>query len=231
MTETTCPATDNIEANSERYYLVKLSLVSGVGPRIFRRLLDHFGSANEVFSASLRQLSEVAKIGPQTASAIQSAKNDTLVDQVLSHCSTNSVRILVHGDTEMPPLLTELADAPNVLYIRGSFTAADQIAIGVVGTRHASAYGRSAAELFGRGLARAGVTIVSGLARGIDTFAHRAALEVHGRTIAFLGSSVTDIYPAENEELAAEIAKSGAVVSETPPFAKTKRECFPSEIV
>jgi DNA processing protein len=127
----------------------------------------------------------------------------------------------------MPPLLQELPDAPVVLYVQGAFTAADQLSIGIVGTRHASAYGRTAAELFGRGLARAGLTIVSGLARGIDTAAHEAALEVGGRTIAFLGSSLTDIYPAENTELAARIAKQGAVASETPPFAKTKPGVFP----
>lgn len=213
--------------SAEQRAWLQLSLVSGVGSRIFRRLIDHFGSASEVLSVTLRQLGEVQHVGPQLASAIQAARADGYVDRVQTECSVNNIRILCGDDVEVPPLLKELPDAPVVLYVQGAFTAADQLAIGIVGTRHASAYGRNAAELFGRGLARAGLTIVSGLARGIDTAAHEAALEVGGRTIAFLGSSLTDIYPAENKDLAAKIAKQGVVVSEAPPFAKTKPGVFP----
>lgn len=213
--------------SGEQQAWLQLSLVNGVGSRIFRRLIDHFGSAKEVFSATLRQLGDVQHVGPQVAAAIQAARYDSHVERVLDQCTEHNIRILCGDDAQMPPLLQELPDAPVVLYVQGTFTAADQLSIGIVGTRHASAYGRTAAELFGRGLARAGLTIVSGLARGIDTAAHEAALEVGGRTIAFLGSSLTDIYPAENTELAARIAKQGAVASETPPFAKTKPGVFP----
>ncbi len=216
----------NFDEAQRRAYL-QLSLVSGVGPRLLRRLLNHFGSASAVFSATLRQLGEVEMIGPQVASAVQAARNDSLVDRVLEHCNEHGVRVLTALDAEVPKLLGELVDAPSVLYIKGRFEAADALSLAIVGTRHATPYGRAATELFARSLSRAGLTIVSGLARGIDAIAHTAALEVNGRTIAFLGSSVTDIYPAENAKLAEQIAQCGALVSETHPFAKTKPGVFP----
>ncbi|MDZ4850293.1 MAG: DNA-processing protein DprA [Pirellulaceae bacterium] len=215
------------ESASERRAYLQLALVNGIGPRLMTSLLDFFELPSKVLSSSRTQLSEIARIGPKLADAIYRSNNDNLVDRVFAHCTENHVRILIPYDDAYPALLKEIADPPLALYIRGEFKPEDQLSIGIVGTRHATHYGRTVAEGLGRSLARAGLTIVSGLARGIDAYAHRAALEVDGRTIAFLGSSVTDVYPSEHASLAVEIASHGAVVSETHPFSKPKPGVFP----
>jgi DNA processing protein len=161
------------------------------------------------------------------ADAICNARHDDLVDRVIEHSEQHGVRILIPEDDEFPALLKEIADPPLLLFIRGALKPEDQLSIGIVGTRHPTHYGRVVSEGLARSLSRAGLTIVSGLARGIDAYAHRAALEVGGRTIAFLGSSVSDVYPSEHSELAEEIATIGAVISETDPFSKPKAGVFP----
>jgi DNA processing protein len=137
------------------------------------------------------------------------------------------VQIVLAGDPTFPRLLTELSDPPVMLFVRGQFTQADQLSIGMVGTRHCTSYGRTMAERLSKTLARYGITIVSGLARGIDAICHRGAIDAEGRTIAVLGSSVTDIYPPEHKELADQVAQHGVLVSETHPFAKPKAGVFP----
>ncbi len=216
-----------VEISAERRDYLRLALVNGVGPRMMSTLLACFESPTQVLAASRTQLNEVARVGPKLSDAIGSARNDDLVDRVIEHCKTHDVRILIPEDDEFPSLLNEIADPPLALYIRGEFKPEDQLSIGIVGTRHATHYGRTVTEGLARSLARTGLTIVSGLARGIDAYAHRSALEVNGRTIAFLGSSVTDVYPAEHTELADEIVAHGAVVSETHPFNKPKAGVFP----
>jgi DNA processing protein len=138
-----------------------------------------------------------------------------------------SIRIVRPDAAEFPRLWRELPDPPSVLYVRGQLKACDQLAIAIVGTRGASHYGRAQAERFARTLARAGLTIVSGLARGIDGAAHRGALEAQGRTIAVLSSGVHEIYPPQHAELAEQIAASGALISEMPPLTKPKKGMFP----
>lgn len=217
---------DDRSITQRRDYL-RLALVYGVGPRLMSSLLDCFETPADVLAASRTQLNEVARVGPKLADAICNARHDDLVDRVLEHSHSHGVRILIPDDEEFPSLLKEIADPPLMLFIRGELKPEDQLAIGIVGTRHATHYGRVVTEGLARSLARAGLTIVSGLARGIDAYAHRAALETDGRTIAFLGSSVTDVYPAEHGDLADEIVKRGAVISETDPFSKPKAGVFP----
>jgi len=217
---------DDSSMARRRDYL-RLALVYGVGPRLMASLLDYFETPSEVLAASRTQLNEVARVGPKLADAICKARHDDLVDRVIEHCEVHAVRILIPDDDEFPSLLKEIADPPLLLFIRGELKSEDQLSIGIVGTRHATHYGRVVAEGLARSLARAGLTIVSGLARGIDAYAHRAAMEVGGRTIAFLGSNVTDVYPAEHSDLAEEIIMHGAVISETEPFNKPKAGVFP----
>lgn len=214
------------ETENRRDYL-RLGLVNGVGPRLMASLLGYFETPSNVLAASRTQLNEVARVGPKLSDAICNARHDDCVDRVLEHCNAHHVRILIPDDEEFPPLLKEISDPPLALYIRGELKPEDQLSIGIVGTRHATHYGRTVTEGLARSLARAGLTIVSGLARGIDACAHRAALEVNARTIAFLGSSVTDVYPAEHASLANEIVLHGAVISETNPFNKPKAGVFP----
>ena len=211
----------------DRQAFIKLSLVNGVGPCTLAALLAHFGTATHVLQATLKQLGEVPRVGPKLSSLIRDASSSDLSERVTRHCEEHGVRILLAGDADFPRLLTELADPPVLLFVRGTFQPSDQLSIGMVGTRHCTHYGRTMAERLSKTLARYGITIVSGLARGIDAVSHEGALDVSGRTIAVLGSSVTDIYPPEHADLASRIAEQGVLVSETHPFAKPKAGVFP----
>jgi DNA processing protein len=211
----------------DRDALIRLALVNGVGPKTIAALIQHFGSAQEALSATLSQLRQVARIGPKLATLIRDGAQSDLFDRVQSHCCDHGVSIALAGDPSFPRLLMELADPPIMLFVRGEFTQADQLSMAMVGTRHCTTYGRTMAERIAKGLARYGLTIVSGLARGIDAVCHQAALDAGGRTIAVLGSSVTDIYPPEHAELARRVSNQGVLISETHPFAKPKAGVFP----
>lgn len=206
---------------------LRLALVDGVGCRTMRRLLSRFGSAKDVLRASLRDLGSVERVGPKTATAIRDNGQGSYADEVLKICKEQKIELLFPGDPRIPVLLTEISDPPLVLYLQGEFRPDDALAVGMVGTRHATAYGRYMAERLTRGLCSYGCTIVSGLARGIDGVCHRKALECGGRTIAVLGSSLTEIYPPEHADLASNIRTHGVLLSETPPLAKPKAGVFP----
>lgn len=211
----------------DRDAYIKLSLVNGIGPRTLASLVDYFGSASDVLTASQAQLGKVKRIGPKLATLVRDASRSDLLERVYEHCAANQVQIVVPGDQSFPRLLAEIDDPPLMLFIRGKIEKRDAIAIGMVGTRHCTHYGRTMAERFAKGLAMRGITVISGLARGIDGICHESTLSVGGRTIAVLGSSVTDIYPPEHDELAERIACNGALISETHPFAKPKAGVFP----
>jgi DNA processing protein len=211
----------------DRDAFFRLALIAGVGPKLIAKLISHFGSAEAVLNATLSQLGSVPRIGPKLSMCIRDGSQSDLADRVTEHCRAHGVNILLAGDAGYPRLVSELADPPIVLFVRGEFTQADQLSIAMVGTRHCTNYGRTMAERISKGLARFGITIVSGLARGVDAVCHRGALDVGGRTIAVLGSSVTDIYPPEHTELANEIVKHGVLISETHPFSKPKAGVFP----
>ena len=211
----------------DRLDYLRLALVSGVGPRTLASLLEYFESPSEVLKATLSKLGEVERVGPKIATAIREASQSDFAANVIKKCEEQKVEILLPGDSGFPRLFQELADPPPVLFMRGKLERTDQLSVAIVGTRHPTLYGRQVAESISRGLANAGFTIVSGLARGIDAVAHRAALDVGGRTIALLGSFVTDVYPPEHESLAADVCAHGAVISETDPFAKPKAGVFP----
>ena len=213
--------------DEDRASFIRLSLVNGVGPRLLAGLIDHFGSATEVLKATLSQLGQVSRIGPKLSTLIRDSGSSDLADRVLQHCNEHGVRIIVAGDPQFPRLLAELPDPPVILFVRGTFEKADQLSIAMVGTRHCTNYGRTMAERISKSLARYGITIVSGLARGIDAICHLGAIESDGRTIAVLGSSVTDIYPPEHKELAEQVVEHGVLISETHPFSKPKAGVFP----
>jgi DNA processing protein len=211
----------------QRDYL-RLAFTPGIGPQLFQNLVEYFETPSEVLEAKLSQLHEVERIGPKLAEAIHFSSKDDLVDRIWDDCLAKDVRILLPEDQEFPRLLREIPSPPLYLFIRGEIKPVDQLSIAIVGTRHATSYGRMVTEGLARSLVRSGLTIISGLARGIDSIAHRSAMEIEGgRTIAFLGSSVTDIYPPEHEELAQEVSQRGALISETHPFSKPKAGVFP----
>lgn len=196
--------------------LLKVHLVNGVGPRTWVLLMERFGSPENVLAASLTELQQVDGVGPKLAAAIHAARNSTLAQRELARCREMQVQLLVKGRDGYPDWLTEIPDPPPVLFAKGDFAARDKLAVAIVGSRRCTLYGQQQAERLAGGLARAGVTVVSGLARGIDGVAHRAALQAGGRTIAVLATGVVDIYPPEHEDMAKEIAKHGVVVSESP---------------
>ncbi|WP_231603267.1 DNA-processing protein DprA [Neorhodopirellula pilleata] len=212
---------------------LQLCLLPGLGPRSLSVLLQAFGSADAVLRASSADLQRVPGVGPKLAHTITTASDHVDVQRVLSWCRDNHVEILEPDRPGFPcrspyptPLL-ELDDTPPLLFASGQWRASDEFAIAIVGTRHATPYGLQQTRNLVRDLAAASVTIVSGLARGIDTAAHRAAIEVGGRTIAFLGGGLGEMYPAENAGLAKEIRDHGAVISEYSPLAKPRSGMFP----
>jgi DNA processing protein len=213
--------------DAELVAAARLCLVSGVGPRIRQTLLERFGSAEAVFAASESQLKQADGVGTKLARKIVEARTSAQVEVELALCHAHDVAVLIDDRPDYPQRLREIPDAPGVLFLRGELLPSDGLAIAIVGTRHASPYGLAQAERLASGLARAGYTIVSGLARGVDTAAHRAALAAGGRTIAVLGSGVLNVYPPENVRLAEEIVRQGAVVSEAAPAAPPMSGMFP----
>ncbi len=206
---------------------LRLALLPGVGPRLRQALLDRFGDPTGVFAASAAQLREVPGIGRKLSEAIAQARQEVPVAETLALCRQHRIDLLCDTDDAYPRLLHETHDPPGVLFLRGTLTPADAMAVAIVGTRHATQYGLRIAERLGGGLARAGFTVVSGLARGIDAAAHRGALDAGGRTLAILGSGVLNIYPPEHKQLAEKVAASGAVISEYHPQAAPIRGVFP----
>jgi DNA processing protein len=206
---------------------LRLSLVPGVGPLTRQALLERFGSAEAVFAAAPSQLREVAGVGATLARKILAACEEVDAEQELQLCRERGVTIVADTDPAYPRLLQEVYSPPAFLFVHGQLKPEDALAVAIVGTRHATSYGRQQAERLAAGLARAGLTIVSGLARGIDAVAHRAALQAGGRTLAVLGSGVLNIYPPEHQGLAEEVRRQGALISENPPLCEPVAGAFP----
>ncbi len=195
---------------------LRLSLIQGVGPRLRQSLLDHFGSPSDVLLARGNQLRSVPGIGDKLAERILAARDSDAAEREIELAAQHDICIVADDDARYPRLLREIPDPPNVLFAHGELVPQDAVAVAIVGSRHGTRYGLEQAERLAGSLARAGVTVVSGLARGIDAAAHRGALAGGGRTIAVLGSGLLRIYPPEHEKLADEVARSGAVISELP---------------
>ena len=206
---------------------VRLACLPGVGARTRRELLARYGSPEAVLAAPPGELTAIPRVGRRLARALPGPADAAAADEVLALCRERGVRLMLDGQDGYPPLLARIADPPSLLFVRGSIEPCDSLAIAVVGSRHATAYGRKVAWQLAGGLARAGYTIVSGLARGIDAAAHRGALDAGGRTLAVLGSGVLNIYPPEHADLAVEVSARGAVIGEAPPLAAPARGCFP----
>jgi DNA processing protein len=194
--------------------LLTLSLVAGIGPRLTAALLERFGSAGEALRASVAELSAVPYINQRLAETLTQALTRSDVTAELERMERHNVRPIALGTPDYPASLTNIPDPPYVLYVRGTLTADDANAVALVGSRHCTDYGRRIASRLATGLVRAGVTVISGLARGIDGVAHRAALQAGGRTLAVLAGGLARIYPPEHAELAREVEAAGAVLTE-----------------
>lgn len=224
------PSTVDTQARNQRVHLtdlLQLAMLPGLGPRTTATLLETFGDARSVLSASPSALATVHGVGPKLIRTIQSADHHRDISSILEWCDGNDVEILTQADPSYPTGLLETPDPPIVLFVRGEITREDRLAVSIVGTRHATRYGLQQANRFAYALAKAGVVVVSGLARGIDAAAHQGALDAGGRTLAILGSGLANVYPPEHEELSNSIARQGAVISEYNPQAKPKSGMFP----
>ncbi len=195
---------------------LSLSLTPGVGPVRGRQLLDHFGTPG----AALRAAPDAWRalgLAEEAVTAVVEGRLAGVVARQMAALANSGGRAITLADDEYPVLLRAIHDAPLVLFIKGDWkTAVAKPCIAVVGSRTCSTYGRNAAAKLARDLAACGITIVSGLARGIDTVAHEAALEVQGHTIAVLGTGLDDVYPREHAKLADRITTAGALVTEFP---------------
>lgn len=182
----------------------------------FGRLVEHFGSLERALGAGVHQLQAVKGLGRSTAELVARGRDNADVEGEIERAASHGVRILCREDEEYPPGLRQIPDPPICLYVKGRIERQDAVAVAIVGARRCTIYGREQARQFGHQLGGRGLTVVSGLARGVDGEAHKGALEAGARTIAVLGNGLSTVYPPEHEELAARIVRSGALVSALP---------------
>jgi DNA processing protein len=206
---------------------LKLIRADAVGPVTFAKLITHFSTIDYVLGASVSELAEVDGIGFKTAEQIAATRDKFNTSVELELARKLGVWLINLDDERYPPLLKRIYDPPPVLYIKGSLTAADNLAISIVGSRRCSLYGQEQSSRFAHFLSSAGFTICSGMARGIDTAAHQGALSAGGRTIAVQGCGLANIFPPENKKLFELIADSGACISELPLQYEPLAENFP----
>lgn len=212
---------------TEKELLIVLNCIPDIGFIRFNNLIKRFGAVKDIFSATKAELEKVEQIGPKVSSAIINCDKDKALGREMKLVERCGAKVISYFDSGYPANLKEIYDPPIVLYVKGAFTDEDGYSIGIVGSRRASRYGLQTAQRLGCELAERGFTVVSGLARGIDAAGHKGALKAKGRTIAVLGSGLSNIYPEEHMKLADEIAKAGAVVSEFPMATEPYKDNFP----
>lgn len=211
---------------SELQYWVAFGRVPQIGRARFSLLEAHFGKLEDAWKAGPAAL-QAAGLTGAALSALLAARDGVSPEAELEKLDRLGVRALTWHDETYPARLKEIFDRPPVLYVRGQLAATDEWAVAVVGTRRATVYGRQVAEELTDGLARNGITVVSGLARGIDSICHRAAVAAGGRTLAALACGLDMVYPPENLRLAQEVAESGALLSDYPIGTQPRSEYFP----
>ncbi|MEO5804572.1 MAG: DNA-processing protein DprA [Verrucomicrobiota bacterium] len=210
-----------------REALVALNMIEHVGPIRVRQLLEHFGEAPKILSASRSQLSQVRGIGEEVAESISNWEKTVDLAGELKRIQDYGCHVLTQDDENYPELLKQIYDPPVVLYVKGELTVKDKNAVAMVGSRMTTHYGMEVARKLAYQLAYIGVTVVSGGARGIDTAVHQGALSGKGRTIAVMGTGINIIFPTENAELFQRISENGAVITQFPFNRKADKQSFP----
>lgn len=212
--------------SSLKYY-IWLSCVKGMRANTIPRLLEHFGTPEQIFFAGDSEYSRVDGLSRAEAAGLNS-KSLGQAAAIIEHCKQHGYTMVTIQDAAYPERLRNIYDPPCVLYVKGSLPAVDEeVCIGIVGTRRCTQYGVTSAEKLGRGLAAAGGIVITGLAKGIDTAAARGALRAGGRVIGVIGSGLDTVYPHENKQLFDEVAKNGAIISEFIPEAPVTGANFP----
>ena len=212
--------------NKHHLYWIGFNLVKGIGPVRFRALLDSFENAEVAWKASPQELRE-SGLNEKLIENFVTLRSNVSLDLVWERIYQLGISVLTWEDEGYPDRLRDIPQSPPVLYVKGALAPEDDWSIAIVGTRRITAYGRQVTEKIAARMAQAGVTVISGLARGIDGVAHKAALDSGGRTIAVLGSGVDQIYPPEHRKLAMKIIEKGALVSDYPPGTKPEASNFP----
>ena len=214
------------DSKHETAHWLAFSRVPHIGPVRIERLLERFGSLASAWSAPAEELR--VTLDSRSLAELLTARNQIDPMEELERIARLGISAVHPGHSSFPKLLAEISGRPSILYVRGEMLPVDDASVAIVGTRRATPYGRQSAERIATELAQAAVTVVSGLARGVDAAAHRAALAAGGRTIAVLGSGPDVIYPAEHQRLAEQILESGAVISEFAPGTKPDAQNFPA---
>jgi DNA processing protein len=209
-----------------RKYWVGFNLVKGIGPVRLKSLLDVFGDAKSAWYASPDELREVG-LNTKLIENLATARASISLEKIWEDIHNQGIKVLTWGDDDYPARLREVSPSPPVLYIRGEIKPEDEWSVAIVGTRRITAYGRQVTERIATTLAHAGVTVVSGLARGVDGVAHKAALEAGGRTLAVLGCGVDRVYPPEHRKLVEQILEKGALISDYVPGTPPEASNFP----
>jgi DNA processing protein len=209
------------------FYWLALNLTSGVGSTLFKRLLDRFKTPEAVFRAPVKELLKIEGLGEKVAEEIRKGPLEKAVEKELKLLKEIGGTIITLEDEAYPERLKAIYDPSPLLYVRGELKKEDALAISIVGSRKTSPYGRWITEKVSQDLARHGVTIVSGMARGIDSVAHWGAISGGGRTLAVLGCGVDVIYPRENRNLFGQIIDHGAILSEFPMGSPPEGSHFP----
>lgn len=213
---------------TNREATVALNMLPKIGPVKVRKLLEMLESPLAILKAPINKLTNAPGVGNETAKIINNWEEHIDLTKELEDAKSRNLTILTEADQDYPKHLRNMYDPPLALYIWGKLSPQDQHAISIVGSRKTSTYGRETARKLSLQLASAGLTIISGMARGIDTYAHEGAVAAKGRTIAVLGSGIGQIYPPENMALAEKIASShGAIVSEFPINTPPDKKTFP----
>lgn len=213
--------------DAETLARLKLHLLPGLGPKTLAALLERFETAERILRTPASELMTVPNIGQKTADQLTQAMNSVNIDAELALVEKHQAIMLHEQHDDYPATLRSIPTAPFFLFLRGRFTPADSKSVAIVGSRHCTAYGRRMAARLAEGLARAGWTVVSGLARGIDGVAHTAALDAGGRTIAVLAGGLGKLYPPEHKELAERVVQQGVLLSEMPMAMSPLPDLFP----
>ncbi|MCY4403358.1 MAG: DNA-processing protein DprA [Candidatus Poribacteria bacterium] len=207
--------------------LLHLSLIQGIGFKTVQFLIKIFGSAEKVLNATPQELEKIDELSNTARESLIHKKLGCSLERELELIQEYECQIITYYDAAYPSLLKEIDTPPLLLYVRGELKPEDGLSIAIVGSREAKDYGRRVSYQLAHQLVNSGLTVISGFAKGIDTCAHRGALEAGGRTIAVMGNGLSLIYPASNRELVEKVIESGALVSEFPMGMKPRSENFP----
>lgn len=212
----------------DKKYSIWLSGLPQIGSRKYISLIEYFGSAKRVFESNRNELLESGILNEKIVDIITTKRDIDKIDRYMKKVKENDIKVYTIDEEEYPKNLKNIYDPPPVIYVRGNIDAEDEKAIAVVGSRKASDYGLKTAEKLGMELAEAGITVVSGMALGIDSAAHRGALKAGGRTIAVFACGLNFVYPRSGYNLAKEIVKHGAIISEYPLGIEALPQNFPA---